>query len=46
MSKSFRLLILGSVLSIVLADIAVAQTATNSMPNPQAINTKTLPLLR
>jgi hypothetical protein len=41
MSKSFRLLLLVSVLSIGLPGIAVAQTANNSMPNPQATNTKT-----
>jgi hypothetical protein len=41
MFKSFLLLLLGSAFSIGLPGIAVAQTATNSMPNPQATNTKT-----
>jgi hypothetical protein len=41
MFKSFLLLLLGSAFSIGLSGIAVAQTANNSMPNPQATNTKT-----
>jgi hypothetical protein len=41
MSKSFRLLLLGSILSIVLPGMAVAQTSNAKAPNPQATSTKT-----
>jgi hypothetical protein len=41
MSKSFLLLLVGSVLSIGLDSTAVAQTSNNSMPNPQANTSKT-----